>query len=57
MHAVVAYATDSREDVLHVQRLAACTNVELRAYREGGHDLVGLLYDRGDLSDLLVAAR
>jgi hypothetical protein len=42
-----------RLDELHANRMAAFPNVNLRAYDEGGHKLVKLLRDRGELKDIL----
>jgi hypothetical protein len=51
--AVIHYAADDPLDTLHAHRLAACDNVELRAHPEGGHDLVVVLKERGQLRSLL----
>ena len=45
-----------RLDALHANRMAALPNVHLHPYDEGGHQLVKLLRDRGELTGILARA-
>lgn len=52
---VVHYATDDACDVAQARELETVPGVELRAHPEGGHFLVRLLKQRGDLTRSLAA--
>lgn len=50
---VVHYCQDERLDAAHAERLGQHSDVELRAYEHGGHEMVKHLRKRGELRPLL----
>ena len=52
----VHYSTASRLDALHALRLAALPGVVLHPHPEGGHQLVRILRDRGELAPVVAEA-